>query len=94
MVKEKPPRNGTEKEVTGPRGGKTTVTEGMFRKNLWISQEQNERLRYLAFRTRRSEADLIRQGLELVLTLAKDANEEEISRGDRAEHQGEEEERR
>jgi len=76
MVKEQPPKKGPGKRTTGPRGGTTTVTEaGLLRKNLWITHEQNEGLRLLAFRTRRSEADLIRQGIDLVLALADQAEE-------------------
>jgi len=77
MVKEQPPKEAAGKRLTGPRGGKTTVTRGgMFRKNMWISQEQNERLRLLAFRTRRSEGEVIRQGIEFVLALAESAEED------------------
>jgi len=53
---------------TGPRGGTTTITEsGMVKKNLWIPAEVAEELRQRAFDERRSEADIIREGLELVL---------------------------
>jgi len=52
----------------GPRGGTTTRTPtGMVKKNRWISVEDYERLRRLAFETRKSEADLIRLGLSAVL---------------------------
>jgi len=93
MVKERPPKNGPGKQVTGPRGGTTTVTQaGMFRKNLWISQEQNDRLRLLAFRTRRSEGDLIRQGIELVLALAKEEGAEDATRTTETGERGDEDE--
>ena len=52
----------------GPRGGTTTVTRsGMVKKNLWIPREEAEALRQKAFEERRSEADIIREGLELML---------------------------
>lgn len=57
-----------EPEFLGPRGGTTTVTRsGMVKKNLWIPREIAEKLRERAYVEHRSEADLIRQGLELVL---------------------------
>ena len=53
---------------TGPRGGTTTVTKsGMVKKNLWIPQDEAEMLREKAFHERRSEADIIREGLRVVL---------------------------
>lgn len=59
--KEEPPS-------VGPRGGTTTRTEaGMVKKNMWISLEDYERLRRMAFETRKSEAELIRVGLSAVL---------------------------
>lgn len=59
--------NGDEKPM-GPRGGTTTVTEsGMVKKNLWIPREEAELLREKAFHERRSEADIIREGLRAVL---------------------------
>jgi hypothetical protein len=94
MVKERPPKKEPGRRVTGPRGGTTTVTQtGMFRKNLWITHEQNERLRLLAFRTRRSEGDVIRQGIEFVLALAESAEEDATrttTTGDNNEEQGDE----
>ena len=54
--------------TTGPRGGTTTVTEsGMVKKNLWIPHEMAEVLRTKAFGERRSEADIIREALEVLL---------------------------
>jgi hypothetical protein len=53
---------------TGPRGGTTTVTKsGMVKKNLWIPHDEAEALREKAFHERRSEADIIREGLRVVL---------------------------
>lgn len=53
---------------TGPRGGTTTITKsGMVKKNLWIPGEEAEALRRKAFEERRSEADIVREGLRRVL---------------------------
>lgn len=61
-------RRRSEPPTTGPRGGVTTVTSaGMIRKNLWISHEENELLRRVAFDQRRTETDVIREGLRQVL---------------------------
>ena len=58
----------SQRRKTGPRGGTTTVTEsGMVKKNLWVPAEIAEVLRQRAFDERRSEADIIREGIELVL---------------------------
>lgn len=58
----------SEDQPTGPRGGTTTVTKsGMVKKNLWIPEADAEELREKAFVERRSEADIIREGLSLVL---------------------------
>lgn len=52
----------------GPRGGTTTRTRtGMVKKNMWIRIETAEALRTRAFEEHRSEADIIREGLRLVL---------------------------
>lgn len=52
----------------GPRGGTTTVTKsGMVKKNLWIPRDEAEALRDKAYNERRSEADIIREGLRAVL---------------------------
>lgn len=54
--------------ILGPRGGTTTVTRsGMVKKNLWIPREEAEALREKAFAERRSEAEIIREGLTLML---------------------------
>jgi len=59
---------GAAKSRTGPRGGTTTLTDsGMVKKNLWIPWEVAEGLRQKAFDERRSEADIIREGLERLL---------------------------
>ncbi|HEX2253411.1 MAG TPA: hypothetical protein VHQ65_09105 [Thermoanaerobaculia bacterium] len=58
----------------GPRGGTTTVTKsGMVKKNLWIPRDEAEELRRRAFEERRSEADIIREGLRQVLGLEDEA---------------------
>lgn len=63
-----PMKEDDEAMQIGPRGGTTTVTRsGMVKKNLWIPREEAEALRQKAFEERRSEADIIREGLELML---------------------------
>jgi hypothetical protein len=64
------PMKEEEEELTlGPRGGTTTVTRsGMVKKNLWIPREEAEALRHKAFAERRSEAEIIREGLSLMLS--------------------------
>lgn len=58
----------THDQPTGPRGGVTTVTKsGMVKKNLWVTREAAEALRLKAFEEGRTEADIIREGLDLVL---------------------------
>lgn len=94
MVKERPATKGPGEGPTGPRGGTSTVSKGgMFRKNLWITHEQNERLRLLAFRTRRPEAALIRGGIDLVLALAEREDEPAAAetKGDYGDEDGAEE---
>jgi len=62
------PIGGERSARIGPRGGTTTVSErGMVRKNFWLSEPVNELLRRRCFEQRRSEADLIREALELLL---------------------------
>jgi hypothetical protein len=52
---------------TGPRGGTTTVTEsGMRKKNLWIAAEMGEWLRWAAFHEKKTEAWIVRLGLQVV----------------------------
>ena len=52
----------------GPRGGTTTIARsGMVKKNLWLHADVAEALRTKAFEERRSEAEIIREGLSLVL---------------------------
>lgn len=54
----------------GPRGGTTTISKrGMVRKTLWLHADEAEALRERAFRTRRSEAEILREGLRRVLKL-------------------------
>lgn len=63
-----PMKNEAEEMALGPRGGTTTVTRsGMVKKNLWIPREEAEALRQKAFEERRSEAEIIREGLALTL---------------------------
>jgi len=64
--------SGKKRRPRGPRGGTTTVTaSGMVKKNLWIPSEMAEELRAVAYRERRSEADLIREGLRRELAAAR-----------------------
>ena len=59
---------GASERRTGPRGGTTTRSKsGMVKKNLWIAVDVAEVLRQKAFDERRSEADIIREGLERLL---------------------------
>jgi hypothetical protein len=44
----------------------------MVKKNLWIPGDEAEALRHKAFTERRSEAEIIRQGLRGVLNLAEE----------------------
>lgn len=61
-------RSEEQEQPVGPRGGTTTVTKsGMVKKNLWIPRDEAEALREKAFHERRSEADIIREGLRAVL---------------------------
>lgn len=54
----------------GPRGGTTTRSDsGMVRKNLWLSAQMAELLRQRSFVERRTESDIIREGLKRVLGL-------------------------
>jgi hypothetical protein len=54
----------------GPRGGETTVSKlGMIRKTLWLHADEVESLRDKAYRERRTESDIIREGLRRVLGL-------------------------
>ena len=54
----------------GPRGGATTVSKtGMIRKTLWLHEDEAEALRQLAFRDRRPESEIVREGLRRKLGL-------------------------
>lgn len=48
-----------EKRPLGPRGGTTTQTEKMVRKNLWMPLGLSEALRLRAFQSRQSETRII-----------------------------------
>lgn len=68
MTRSKNEESGKEERPTGPRGGTTTVTpSGLVKKNLWIPAEDAEALRQKAHHERRSESEILREGLELVL---------------------------
>lgn len=47
----------------GPRGGLTTRKDGRVRKTIWLHLDEDEALRRMAYETRRSEADLVREAL-------------------------------
>lgn len=67
--------NGQPSPTTGPRGGTTTRTsEGMVRKNLWLSYEENEALRLRAFQDRRAESRIIRSALRRELGLPEESS--------------------
>jgi hypothetical protein len=54
----------------GPRGGETTVSKtGMIKKTLWLHLDEVEALRAKAFEERRTESDIIREGLRRILKL-------------------------
>lgn len=58
------------KRRVGPRGGETTISKtGMIRKCIWLHEDEAEALRYKAFRERRTESDILREGLRRVLQL-------------------------
>ena len=54
----------------GPRGGETTISKtGMIRMTLWLHEDEAEALRLKAFRERRTQAEILREGLRRVLDL-------------------------
>lgn len=54
----------------GPRGGETTISKtGMIRMTLWLHPDEAEALRVKAFKERRTQADILREGLRQVLEL-------------------------
>lgn len=58
------------KKQTGPRGGETTVSKtGMIRKNIWFHPDEIEALREKAYRERRTESEILREGLRRILGL-------------------------
>jgi hypothetical protein len=60
---------GKEKRV-GPRGGETTISKtGMIRKCIWLHPDEAEALRARAYHERRTESDILREGLRRVLEL-------------------------
>jgi hypothetical protein len=60
----------TSDKRLGPRGGETTVSKtGMIRKCIWLHPDEAEALRYKAFRDRRTESDILREGLRQILGL-------------------------
>jgi hypothetical protein len=58
------------KKRTGPRGGETTISKtGMIRMTLWLHEDEAEALRLKAFEERRTQAEILREGLRQVLGL-------------------------
>jgi hypothetical protein len=54
----------------GPRGGETTISKtGMIRMTLWLHPDEAEALRQKAFKERRTQADILREGLRRILRL-------------------------
>lgn len=54
----------------GPRGGETTISKtGMIRMTLWLHPDEAEALRLKAFQERRTQAEIVREGLRKVLGL-------------------------
>ncbi len=59
-----------EKKRLGPRGGETTVSKtGMIRMTIWLHPDEAEALRLKAFQERRTQAEIIREGLRTVLDI-------------------------
>ena len=58
------------KKALGPRGGETTVSKtGMVKKTLWLHPDEAEALRVKAFKERRTESEILREGLRRILKL-------------------------
>ncbi len=57
------PANPAEEELVGPRGGRTTVSAdgALLRKTFYIDRDVEKALREEAYRTRRTEAEIVRQ---------------------------------
>lgn len=54
----------------GPRGGETTISKtGMIRMTLWLHPDEAEALRVKASKERRTQADILREGLRKVLEI-------------------------
>ena len=49
--------------LVGRRGGRTTVTPLLIRETYWIDREVEQLLREDAFRSGRSEAEIVREAL-------------------------------
>jgi hypothetical protein len=59
---------GMDEKRLGPRGGETTVSKtGMIRKNVWLHPDEAEALRSRAYEERRTEAEILREGLRRIL---------------------------
>ena len=54
----------------GPRGGESTISKtGMIRITLWLHADEAEALRVKAFKERRTQAEILRDGLRRVLAV-------------------------
>jgi hypothetical protein len=59
-----------EKKRLGPCGVETTVSKtGMIRKNVWLYPDEAETLRARAYADRRTEAEILREGLRRILRM-------------------------
>lgn len=52
-----------KQDLRGRRGGRSTVTPLMVRKTFWIDRDVEGRLREDAFRSERTEAEIVREAL-------------------------------
>lgn len=63
MASKRDDSDSTPRDARGPRGGKTTVSaDGLLvRKTFFLDREVEEALREDSFRSRRTEAEIVRQ---------------------------------
>jgi hypothetical protein len=58
------------KKKLGPKGGRTTRTEGgLVRKGVFIRADQDRELRRVAYEQERSESEIVRDALDAYLKL-------------------------
>lgn len=75
-------RNGERGRRLGPRGGTTTQTGNLVRKNLWVPLALSEALRLRAFQTRQSETRIICTALAQYLGVVLSDEAEDADGGD------------